>query len=113
MRTALAARRRRFDMLLRIPTRTGFIWAQGGGTFTDYGADRRPTAVYGVFTDITALVEANEELNFQRAWASVSAKLIRASKTGMHLTELRSQMDSLLQKFAPPSQSAEGSPESS
>ena len=77
MRTALAARRRRFDMLLRIPTRTGFIWAQGGGTFTDYGADRRPTAVYGVFTDITALVEAREKL----AAAKLEADRANAAKS--------------------------------
>lgn len=53
----------RFRALLRLPSREGFFWAQCVGTFTDADPETGvPASVYGVFTDVTSVVEAKERL---------------------------------------------------
>jgi PAS domain-containing protein len=59
---ALLEHRPRFQALVRFPSREGFFWAQYTGTFTDYDQTGRPSCVYGVFTDVTHIVEAREKL---------------------------------------------------
>jgi len=54
----------RFQALVRMPSREGFFWAQCAGTFMDSDPKTgAPACVYGVFTDVTAVVETREKLN--------------------------------------------------
>lgn len=54
----------RFQVLVRLPSRTGGFWAQCSGTFTDFDAQTgKPSCVYGVFTDVTSVVETREKLD--------------------------------------------------
>ena len=63
MNTALASGKLRFRAFVNLPRRDGTLWAQCSGTFTDYDSSTgRPTAVYGAFTDVTAVVETQEKL---------------------------------------------------
>lgn len=49
---------------MRLPSRTGGFWAQCSGTFTDFDAQTgKPSCVYGVFTDVTSVVETREKLD--------------------------------------------------
>jgi len=63
LKNALDNGKRRWQVLLQLPKRRGNFWAQCSGTFTDYNSDTgRPTSIYGVFTDVTSVVETQEKL---------------------------------------------------
>ena len=54
----------RFQTLVRIPSRTGAFWAQCSGTFTEPDPETgKPRCLYGVFTDVSAVVETREKLD--------------------------------------------------
>lgn len=63
METALKNGEPRFQALVKMPSRNAFFWAQCTGTFTDFDPKTgKPACVYGVFTDVTSVVETRERL---------------------------------------------------
>jgi len=63
-KTALRNGRLRFQAIVHMPSRKGFFWAQFTGTFTDTDEETgMPSSVYGVFTDVTAVVKMREKLD--------------------------------------------------
>lgn len=60
---ALQKGKKYFQTLVKLPSREGFFWAQSTGTFTDFDPHTgKPSCIYGVFTDVTSVVEARERL---------------------------------------------------
>ncbi len=61
---ALKSGQPRFQVLTRLPSRTGSFWAQCVGTFTDPAPQTgEPSCIYCVFTDVTGVVRTREELD--------------------------------------------------
>ena len=65
MQQALEDGEPRFELFMKVPTRNGFIWAKGVGTFTDY-ADGHPTSLYAVYTDVTDVIEMQKKFEETR-----------------------------------------------
>jgi PAS domain S-box-containing protein len=61
MQKALADGEPRFELFMKVPTKDGFIWAKGVGTFTDY-VDGHPASLYAVYTDVTDVMEMQKKL---------------------------------------------------
>ena len=51
----------RFELFMKVPAKSGFIWINGVGTFTDY-KDGEPSSLYVVYTDVTEVVATQEKL---------------------------------------------------
>jgi len=61
---ALQSGRQHFQTIAHIPSRTGHLWAQCAGTFTDTDPKTGvPAYVYVIFTDVTAVVETRKKLD--------------------------------------------------
>ena len=74
MNRALASGEQRFEVFLRAPSKDGGIWIKGVGTFTDY-QDGRPSSLFGVYTDVTDVVETQRKLERAELLASENGLL--------------------------------------
>ena len=54
----------RVHMILRMPTREGFTWINGVGTFTDFDPESgHPRSLFAVYTDVSEVVDMQKRLH--------------------------------------------------